>query len=127
MKKIYHQLTSSNSYSDSSWTDKDWFLCETEEEYQSEVGKCRAHVQEYQEMQAKIYGEWRFKCSEEQPFHASEYYYGHEWQGKTFDCVGVCYEEHLERSNHYKYIIKPNSVSNLKECSDKGTGWMYGS
>jgi len=127
MKKIYHTHTSSNSFLGNSWTEEDWFLCDTEEEYQNEVQKCRDEVAEYQEKQAKHYGSWRFKCSEEEELHAREYYYGHEWQGKNFDCEGVCFERHLERSNHYKYIIKPNSVRNMQECTDRGIGWMYGS
>jgi len=127
-KNIYHEHTSSNSYWDSSWTDKDWMLCETEQEYQEMVQRYRKKAEDYQNSpNAETYGKGRIRCSEEKPLHAQEYYYAHEWQGKTFDCIGVCYEEHLERSNHYTYIIKPGSVSAIKPCTDPGIGWMYGS
>lgn len=128
MQKIYHQHTSSNSYFDSSWTDSDWYLCDDEEEYQKVVADRKEQAKTYQNSEnAKIYGAWRITCSDEQPLKANEYYYAHEWQGKSFNCVGVCFAKHLERSNHYEYIIKPNTVTNLKPCTDPGCGWMYGS
>ena len=34
MKNIYHIHQSSNSYWDNRWTDTDYYLCDTEEEYQ---------------------------------------------------------------------------------------------
>ena len=34
MKSIYHIHKSSNSYWDSHWTDTDYYLCDSEEEYQ---------------------------------------------------------------------------------------------
>lgn len=127
-KNIYHIHTSSNSYWDNSWTDQDYLLCETEEEYNKMLAECKQKVKDYNDNgQAAIWGAWRFKCSDEQPIHASEYYYGHEWQGKTFDAVGFTYVEHLERSNHYKHYLKPGSVGDIKPCTDHGIGWMYGS
>lgn len=128
MKKIYHKHTSSNSYWDSSWTDEDWFTCESEEEYMEQMAAYRKKAEDYKNSpNAKIYGEWRIVCSEEQEMHASEYYYCHEWQGKSFDCIGFCFTEHLERSNHYTHIIKPGTLGKITPCKDPGIGWMYGS
>lgn len=124
MKNIYHIHTSGNY----DWTDKDYYLCESMEEYNEKVAEYKANAEKYQNSEnAKIYGAWRIQCGEEGKIHASEYYYAHEWQGKTFDAIGVCYEEHLERSNHYTYIIKPDTLGKITPCTDPGIGWMYGS
>lgn len=128
MKRIYHEHTSSNSYWDSSWYDADWYLCESDEEYESQKAFYKKKAEDYQKSDnAKHYGAWRMSCSEEKNLHAKEYYYGHAWQGKTFDCIGVCFSEHLERNDRDTYIIKPGTVTGLKECTDPGIGWMYGS
>lgn len=128
MKNIYHIYNSSNSYSDNSWTEKDYYTCDNEQEYNEKIAEYKKQVEDYQKSSnAKIYGEWRFQISKEQEIHASPYYYAHEWQGKSFDAIGVCFQKHLERSNHYIYILKPNSVKNEKQCIDNSCAWMYGS
>lgn len=128
MQNIYHIHTSSNSYSDSSWTEEDYILCDSDEEYNDLIKQYAKEVEDYESSgRAQMYGSWRFKISDEHEIEAEEYYYAHEWQGKSFTAKGVCFEKHLERSNHYTYILKPNSVTGLKECTDHGCGWMYGS
>lgn len=39
MKNIYHIHQSSNSYWDSHWTDTDYYLCDSEEEYQQKLAE----------------------------------------------------------------------------------------
>ena len=39
MKNIYHIHQSSNSYWESHWTDTDYYLCDTEEEYQQKLAE----------------------------------------------------------------------------------------
>ena len=39
MKNIYHIHQSSNSYWDSRWTDTDYYLCDSEEEYQQKLAE----------------------------------------------------------------------------------------
>ena len=67
------------------------------------------------------------QLSKEQKVHASEYYYGHEWCGKEFDAFGFCWSERLERSTHYKYFLKPGSVTNESVSSAVGRFTGYGS
>lgn len=39
MKNIYHIHQSSNSYWESHWTDTDYYLCDSEEEYQQKLAE----------------------------------------------------------------------------------------
>lgn len=39
MKNIYHIHQSSNSYWDSRWTDTDYYLCDSEDEYQQKLAE----------------------------------------------------------------------------------------
>lgn len=128
MKNIYRQYKQSNSYSDPRSSESNWLLCESQEEYDENVAAYQKKAEDYKKSDnAKQYGEWRMTCSKEDNLHAREYYSEHAWQGREFDCVGVCFSEHYERSDHYTYIIKPGTVTGLKECTDPGIGWMYGS
>jgi len=147
MNNIYHIHKSSNSYWNNEWYDTDFYLCETEEEYQQLMAEYKTKRQkiedEYNDAKAKgvdfgrlgICGElfnirWRynnFRFTPEQKVYAREYYYGHEWQGKTFDAIGFCWFERLERSTHTMYFLKPGSVGTITPCTDPGIGWMYGS
>jgi len=135
-KNIYHIHQSSNSYSCSEWYDTDYYLCDTEEEYQQLMAEYQAKRKKIEDDYANADGNpdwslrWRynnFLFTSEQKVHASEYYYGHEWQGKTFDAIGFCWYERLERSSHTKYYLKPGSVGKITPCTDPGIGWMYGS
>ena len=50
-----------------------------------------------------------------------------EWCGKEFDAFGFCWSERLERSTHYKYFLKPGSVTNESVSSAVGRFTGYGS
>ena len=95
MKNIYHIHQSSNSYWDSRWTDTDYYLCDSEDEYQQKLA-------EYTEKRKQIEKEFKenptelsksralfLQLSKEQKVHASEYYYGHEWCGKEFPAFSM--------------------------------------
>lgn len=134
MKNIYHIHQSSNSYWNNEWYDTDYMLCDTDEEYNEIVRKLEEKRKkiddEYAAKPNDFNAKWRhnnFRYTKEGKVHASEYYYAHEWQGKTFDAVGVCWYERLERSSTTTYYLKPGSVSDIKQCTDPGIGWMYGS
>lgn len=134
MKNIYHIHQSSNSFARNEWYDTDYMLCETDEEYNEIVKsleeKRRKIEEDYASNPSDFSIRWRythFLYSKEHKIHASEYYYAHEWQGKTFDAVGVCWREQYERSTQTTYYLKPDSVSDIKLCTDPGIGWMYGS
>mgnify|MGYP007056214347 CR=1 FL=1 len=136
MKNIYHIHKSSNSYWNNEWYDTDYFLCDTEEEYQQLKAKHKAKRAEIEKEYNESKGNpsfnvnWRyhnFRFTDEHNVHASEYYYAHEWQGKTFDAVGFCWFERLERSTHTTYYLRPGSVGKVTPCTDRGIGWMYGS
>ena len=79
MKNIYHIHQSSNSYWDSRWTDTDYYLCDSEEEYQQKLA-------EYTEKRKQIEKEFKenptelsksralfLQLSKEQKVHASEW------------------------------------------------------
>lgn len=134
MKQIYHIHQSSNSYSCSEWYDTDYYLCDSEEEYQQLMTKYKAKREkiesDYAENPKDFNINWmyhNFRFTPEQKVYAKEYYYGHEWQGKTFDAIGFCWYERLERSSHTNYYLKPGSVGKITPCTDPGIGWMYGS
>lgn len=136
MKNIYHIYTSSNSYWNNEWYNTDYYLCDTEEEYQQLMAEYQAKRKKIEEDYAAANGnpdfnlKWQynnFRFTPEQKVHASEYYYAHEWQGKTFDAIGFCWFERLERSTHTNYYLKPGSVGKITPCTDPGIGWMYGS
>ena len=122
MKNIYHIHKSSNSYWNNEWYYTDYYLCDSIEEYDTIMARKKAKLESIPD----IYKD-RFKLSEEKKVIASEYYYGHEWQGKNFSAVGFSWYERLERSTHTEYYLKPGSVSDIVECKDPGIGWMYGS
>ena len=135
MKNIYHIHKSSNSYWNNEWYDTDYYLCESLEEYNSILEKYKTKRKEIEESfksteKPDCALKWRyhnFKFTDEGKIHASEYYYGHEWQGKTFDAIGFSWFERLERSTHTNYYIKPGTLGEIKVCKDPGIGWMYGS
>ena len=114
MKNIYHIHQSSNSYWDSHWTDTDYYLCDSEEEYQQKLA-------EYTEKRKQIEKKFKenptelnkylalfFQLSKEQKVHANEYYYAHEWCGKEFDAFGFCWSERLETVS-YTHLTLPTS------------------
>ena len=134
MKNIYHIHQSSNSYWDSHWTDTDYYLCETEEEYSKKMLECKQKrediVNRYKECPDGYGNKWQYQnffFHQEGKIHANEYYYAHEWCGKEFDAYGFGWSENLERSSHYKYFLKPGSVKNEKVSSAVGKFTGYGS
>lgn len=44
MKNIYHIHQSSNSYWENRWTDTDYYLCDSEEEYQQKLAEITISV-----------------------------------------------------------------------------------
>jgi hypothetical protein len=134
MKNIYHIHQSSNSYHDNSWTDTDYILCESEEEYtrilNEHKAKRKAIEDEYNENPDAPYVRERYHrltLSKEEEIKASEYFYGHEWCGKHFTAFGFCWTERLERSTHYHYYLKPGSVKGEGVDSSVGKPTYYGS
>ena len=134
MQNIYHIHQSSNSYWENHWTDTDYFLCDSEEEYQKlmqEYRKKREDVEKrYKTNKNDSSARWcysNFIFHPEGKIHANEYYYAHEWCGKEFDAFGFGWHENLERSSHYKYFLKPNSVINENVSSAVGKFTGYGS
>lgn len=134
MKNIYHIHQSSNSYWESHWTEEDYYLCDSEEEYQQLLmeykNKRKDVVERYEKEPEDWSKKWCFNnfiFHSEGKIHASEYYYAHEWCGKEFDAYGFGWSENLERSSHYKYFLKPNSVTgeSVSEAVGRFTG--YGS
>lgn len=134
MKNIYHIHQSSNSYWESHWTDTDYFLCDSEEEYQKLLteykNKREEVVRKYKEDSDSWSYKWcynNFHFYAEGKVHANEYYYAHEWCGKEFDAYGFGWHETLERSTHNKYFLKPGSVTNESVSSAVGRFTGYGS
>lgn len=134
MKNIYHIHQSSNSYWDSHWTDTDYYLCDSEEEYQQKLAEYKKKrediISRYEANKSDMTAEYcyyNFCLHEEGKIHANEYYYAHEWCGKEFDAFGFCWSERLERSTHYKYFLKPGSVTNESVSSAVGRFTGYGS
>lgn len=133
MKNIYHIHQSSNSYRDSHWTDIDYYLCDSEEEYKQLMAKYaekRKNIEEEYKRNQNFSTEWMFNYflfSKEEKVHAKEYYYAHEWCGKSFDAIGFYWYERLERSSHYKYFLRPGSISNESRSSAVGRFTGYGS
>lgn len=134
MKNIYHYHTSSNSYWESRWYEHDYFLCDSEEEYQQQWEKANADFNERMERAKKCPNlmfanaiQNSMTIQKEGKVKANEYYYGHEWNGKSFDAVGFGVFEHLERSDHYRYYLRPGSVTNESVSSAVGRPTYYGS
>lgn len=146
MEKIYHKYTSSNSYSSRYWYEEDWYLCSEEEyeEQKSKYEKKRKDIEKEYEMYEEqgIYSDMRdvpydayvakerykrLRYSPERQLKAQEYYYVHEWQGKSFEAVGFSWREDLECSTHEKYFIKPGTLGKISNCQNSGNGWIYGS
>lgn len=134
MKNIYHIHQSSNSYWDSHWTDTDYYLCDSEEEYQQLLEEYKNKRKEVVERFDKDPEDWRnkwcynnFIFHPEGKIHADEYYYAHEWCGREFDAYGFGWSEELERSSHYKYFLKPGSVTNESVSEAVGRFTGYGS
>ena len=135
MKNIYHIHQSSNSYWNNEWYDTDYYECDSMEEYNSLFEKYKEKWRTIEDdfkstNNPSWNAKWKyenFRLIGEGKIHASEYYYGHEWQGKTFDAIGFGWFERLERSTHTYYYIKPGTLGKITECTDAGIGWMYGS
>lgn len=146
MQTIYRIHKTSNSYWNSEYYDTNYYLCDTEEEYQKKLEELKAVRQkiadEYKKFEAQgcyknyyVTGEpfiaqtkyERISVSDEGEVTANEFYENHEWQGKSFKAFGFCHSIHYERGYESNYYLKPNSVTDIKECTDRGIGWMYGS
>ena len=134
MKNIYHIHQSSNSYWESHWTEENYYLCDSEEEYQQLLAeyknKRKNVVERYEEAPEDWCKKWCFNnfiFLEEDKVHANEYYYGHEWCGKSFNAYGFGWFERRERSSHYKYFLKPDSVTGENESDAVGRFTGYGS
>lgn len=146
MKAIYRIHKTSNSYWNSESYDTTYYLCDTEEEYRNKYEQLKAYVKqiadEYRRFEEQgcykttfVTGEpylaqaryERIRLSDESQVVASEYYENHEWQGRSFNAFGFSYSVRHERGHETEYYLKPDSVSDIKECTDRGIGWMYGS
>lgn len=128
MKEIYRKHQTSNGMDYSYWDDV-YYLCEDDAEYQVQLGKYKAWTEKAKEDYARRgYAMFTPTLSKEGKIHASEYYYGHEWRGKSFDAYGFSYTERDSVGSSTTHILKPNSVTNLTPANNKGcVGWMYGS
>lgn len=131
MKKIYHTYTRGNSYCETRWYEQDYYLCETEEEYQKKYAECKTEKKSVQER--AVGSSYRlailnsFILLEEGDIHANEYYYGHQWNGKSFDAYGFAVCRRLENSTHHEYYLKIGSVKNEKVSEAVGRENYYGS
>lgn len=67
MKNIYHIHQSSNSYWDSRWTDTDYYLCDSEEEYQQKLAeyteKRKQIEKEFKENPTELSKSRHYSCS----------------------------------------------------------------
>lgn len=128
MKHIYHKHQTSNGMNYSYWDD-DYYLCETEEEYQEQRKKYEQKLafctEDYKKRGCAFYTP---TLSKEGKVTAREYYYGHEWRGRNFNAVGFSWTERDSVGSHTTYILKPSSITNQSYASNKDSvGWMYGS
>lgn len=77
MKNIYHIHQSSNSYWDSHWTDTDYYLCDSEEEYQQKLAEYTEERKQIEKdfkenpTEANKYRALFFQLSKEQKVHAT--------------------------------------------------------
>lgn len=128
MEHIYHKHQTSNGMNYSYWDD-DYYLCETEEEYQQKRKEYEQKLAYCKEDYAKRgYADYTPTLSKEKEIHASEYYYAHEWTGKNFDAVGFSWKEWDNIGSRTTYILKPGSIKNESRADNRGcVGWMYGS
>lgn len=79
MKIVYHKHNTSNSCWDNYSYDEDWYLCDSEEEYQSKLEEYRKkHEEDKNNDNFKKYPCYMPCFHDEGKMHASEYYYAHE-------------------------------------------------
>ena len=129
MKNVYHKHSSSKSYWDNYSYDEDWYLCESEEEYQDLLEEYRKkHEEDKTNENYKQYPCYMPCFYSEGKMQAREYYYAHEWTGKNFDCIGFSYLRKFERGECHKHFIKPGTMGNVTMADNSHcAGWMYGS
>ena len=129
MKIVYHKHSTSNSYWDNYSYDEDWYLCDSEEEYQAKLEEYRKkHEEDKNNDNFKKYPCYMPCFYDEGKMHASEYYYAHEWTGKNFDCFGFSYLRKFERGQRHEHFIKPGYIGDITKADNSHcAGWMYGS
>lgn len=134
MESIYHIRHSGNSYDNNHWNYIDYYLCNSEDEYQQKLSEYRCKQEEikkrYLENPNNFSNKWcyhNFFFQEEGKIYANIYYYAHEWCGKEFDAYGFGWHETLEASRHSYYFLKPGSLKNINEISVTEHFNIYGS
>lgn len=126
MQNIYHKHIDSNSSWQSYWWDEDYYLCDSEEEYQAELKKYteRAKVR-YADYKKRGCEQYAPTLSKEGKVSAEEYYYGHEWRGKNFTAYGFSYCVRDSRSSQTTYILKPDSMSKPTYADNRHCAGVY--
>lgn len=125
MKKIEYKHQSSNGMS-AFFSDDDYYLCDTEEEYNKERKLYEAKAEWAKKDYARRgYANYTPELSKEKKIHSGEYYYGHEWRGKNFDAFGFSWTIRDSRSQQTIYILKPGSVSNLTYADNSTCAGIY--
>lgn len=111
MKLIYHKHQTSNGMDYSYW-DSDYYLCDTEEEYEAMMKELQEKLKWAEEDYAKRgYADYTPTLSSEGKVKAREYFYAHEWTGKNFDAVGFNWCERDSYGSRTTYYLKPGSVT----------------
>lgn len=119
MKLIYHKHQSSDSFSDHSWWDEDWYLCDTEEEYQKLRERYEKEAKEKKvDYTKRGYERYAPEFDDERKLKATEYYYGHEWRGENFNAIGFSYTQYHERGSYKYFYLKPGSVENVTQADN---------
>lgn len=125
MEKIYHKHDSSNGMN-AYWWDEDYYLCDTEEEYQQQLEKYKAKAEWAKKDYARRgYANYTPTLTKEKEIHAQEYYYGHQWTGKNFDAYGFTWTLKDTRCTETTHILKPGSVKNMSYADNSGCAGIY--
>lgn len=129
MINVYHKHQTSNSYWDNYSYDENWYLCNSEEEYQDKLDEYRKkHENNKNNESYKQNPQYMPRLMSEGKITAREYYYAHEWTGKNFDAFGFAYTRKYERGEKTEYFIKPGTMGNITKADNSHcAGWMYGS
>lgn len=106
MKQIYSYTQQSISFG-GGWTDRRYYQCETEEEYQQCIANAKREVDDYTR---RGYAN-HISIDQDVDIIARQYHApGCGWTGRVFDAKGLAVHKHFECSDEHCYYIRPNTL-----------------
>ncbi len=134
MKLIYNYTLQSKSFADNTWSKYEYYLCESDTEYETAMAvflrKAKNIQEDFDKNPEDIRAQYKwfnYHFMGQRMIEANEYYQGHEWCGKHFIARGFSWSERIDGNMTTKYFLMPNSIKHEGVSEKVGKFNGYGS